>query len=153
MIIFGVPIYLSAGFHCDNQGVVIIDVDPSIYTREYPHIYIWGSGNSQLNRGLVINTCLLISSHKLSTLTLPLQWCSYIYVLNYRLLLRRPSTLFLPLACNLAVIMTPKDVLATITAARDNFVPISGKPIDGNLLRLRECLIPILLTIRYNTDG
>ena len=42
-------------------------------------------------------------------------------------------------------------VPATITAARANFVPISGKPKDNDLLRLSECLMPILLGIPYNT--
>ena len=135
---FGVPIYLSAGFHFDNQGVVIIDVDPSIYTREYPHIYIWGSGNSQLNRGLVINTCLLISYHKLSTNTLTRKMWYSIYLLNYRLLPRR-------LSWDLTNTMTPKYMTATITAARATFSLITRKPKDDNLPRLREFLTPILI--------
>ena len=41
--------------------------DPRIYTQEYPRMYIWDLGISQLNRGIVTNPCLLITPHKLST--------------------------------------------------------------------------------------
>ena len=45
-------------------------------------------------------------------------------------------------------------MLATITVARATLFPISGKPNYKDLLRLRECLTPILLRISYNiADG
>ena len=47
--------------------------------------------------------------------------------------------------------MTPKHVLATITAAQGAFIPISGKPKDYDLLHMKECLTLILLRILYNT--
>ena len=61
-------------------------VDIRIYTRESTCIQIWDLGSSQINRELgrlVDNSCLLTSTHKLSTSTLPWKWCYSIYVLNY----------------------------------------------------------------------
>ena len=71
---------------------------------------------------------------------------------NYRLLLRRLSALLLCLDWNLLAIMAPEDMPVTITMARETFVPITGKLNDNNLLCLRECLMPIILGIPYNTE-
>ena len=51
---------------------------------------------------------------------------------------------------NLGAKMTPKNMSATITAARENFVSVTGKPKYGYLLRLSECLTLILIGIPYN---
>ena len=125
-----------------------------VYTWEYPRFYIQDSGNSHLNYRLdrlVTNPCLLISPHKSMTSNLPQQWCSFIYMLNFRFLLRHPSTLLLRPAQNLTSAMTSEDMPATITADRADFFPISGKPKDGDLLCLRKFLISILLRISYKT--
>ena len=75
-------------------------------------------------------------------------------MLNYLLLLRRLSALVLRPARNPTATMTLEDVSAIITAARENFVPISSKPQDNYLLRMREFRTLILLGIPYNTaDG
>ena len=50
--------------------------------------------------------------------------------------------------------MSQDDVLYTTTVDRATFFPIAVKPTDAGLLRMRECLTPILLVILYNTyDG
>ena len=58
-------------------------------------------------------------------------------MLNYQLLLRRLSALFLHPAHNFTYIMTPEYLLATINASRETFVPIFRKPKDGDHLCLR----------------
>ena len=49
--------------------------------------------------------------------------------------------------------MTPKDMPSKITADEMNFVPITVKSMDNDLLCLREYLIPILIRILYNTTN
>ena len=52
---------------------------------------------------------------------------------------------------NLTSTMNPKYVSSTITADRETSVPISGKPNDNSLLRLRGCITQILLGTPYKT--
>ena len=50
--------------------------------------------------------------------------------------------------------MNSEYVSATITAARETFVPTAGKPKDNGIIRMRECLRPLLIGIPYKTaDG
>ena len=46
--------------------------------------------------------------------------------------------------------MTPTEVIASFQAAQDIFVAISGKPTDEDLVRIREILTPLLLSIPYD---
>ena len=71
-------------------------------------------------------------------------------MLNYQLLLRDLPTLLTRPAWNLST-MTPEHMSDTITAARANFVSISSKPKDDDIICLREFLMQILLVIPYNT--
>ena len=46
--------------------------------------------------------------------------------------------------------MTPTEVIACFQAAQENFVAITGKPTDEDIVRIREILTPLLLSILYN---
>ena len=64
---------------------------------------------------------------------------------NFLLLPKRLHAMILLAAWSLT--MTPKDVFATIATSKTSFVPIYGKPMNNNLIRLSKCLTPILLGI------
>ena len=74
-------------------------------------------------------------------------------MINYQIFIIRQSALLHRPARYLTKSMTHEGVSATITAARTTFVPITGKPKNNNLLRLREWLIPILLSIPYKNTS
>jgi hypothetical protein len=46
--------------------------------------------------------------------------------------------------------MTPTEVLASFRAAQEIFVTIAGKPSDEDIIRIREVLTPLLLSIPYD---
>ena len=46
--------------------------------------------------------------------------------------------------------MTPAEDIACFQAAQEIFVAITGKPTDEDIVRIREILTPLLLSILYN---
>jgi hypothetical protein len=49
--------------------------------------------------------------------------------------------------------MTPDAITLLFTEARDTFPPLKGKPMDNDLMLIRETLLPILMEIPYNQLG
>jgi hypothetical protein len=49
--------------------------------------------------------------------------------------------------------MTPNAITLLFKEARDAFPPLDGKPMNGNLLSIRETLLPILMEVPYNQLG
>jgi hypothetical protein len=49
--------------------------------------------------------------------------------------------------------MTPDVITLLVKEAQDAYPPFEGKPMDNNLLSIRETLLPILMEIPYNHFG
>ena len=49
--------------------------------------------------------------------------------------------------------MTPDEIVAKFATAIDHFEPITEKPSDTNLTRIREAVDPLLLQILYDETG
>ena len=49
--------------------------------------------------------------------------------------------------------MTPNAITLLFKEARDAFPPLQGKPMDNDLLLIRETLLPILMESPYNQLG
>ncbi len=49
--------------------------------------------------------------------------------------------------------MTPNAITLLFKEVRDSFPPINGKPMDDDLLSIRETLLPILMEIPYDQLG
>ncbi len=49
--------------------------------------------------------------------------------------------------------MTPNAITLLFKEARDAFPPIEGKPVDDDLLSIRETLLPILMEVPYDQLG
>jgi hypothetical protein len=46
--------------------------------------------------------------------------------------------------------MTPDAITRLFKEAYDTFPPLEGKPMDDNLLAIREALLPLLMVIPYD---
>ena len=46
--------------------------------------------------------------------------------------------------------MTPDAITCLFKEAYDTFPPLEGKPMDDNLLAIRECILPLLMVIPYD---
>ena len=46
--------------------------------------------------------------------------------------------------------MTPDAITRLFKEAYDTFPPLDGKPLDDNLLAIRECILPLLMVIPYD---
>ena len=49
--------------------------------------------------------------------------------------------------------MTPDEIVSKFSLALDNFEPITDRPLDSDLTRLREAIAPLLLQIPYDETG
>jgi hypothetical protein len=49
--------------------------------------------------------------------------------------------------------MTPAAIRLLFKEAYDSFLPIEGKPMDNNLLSIKETILPLLMVIPYDQLG
>jgi hypothetical protein len=49
--------------------------------------------------------------------------------------------------------MTPDAITLLFKEAYDSFPPLKGKPMDDNLLSIRETILPLLMVIPYDLLG